>query len=109
MSISSSKYRGVVKDRSGRHEGAPWRAQIRVDHQVIGWPVRFEQPEDAARVYDVMALTLRGPNAKLNFDGQPPVGILVVDIQTFLCDRGVLSPSRLRGTHLPNFCEPPLF
>lgn len=92
------KYIGVTKDSSARHIVAPWRAQIRVGHKVVIWPPRFERVEDAARVYDVMALALRGPGTKLNFDGQPPVGVLVVDILDFLChEKQVLSPSRLRG------------
>jgi hypothetical protein len=103
------KYHGVTRDRSARHAAAPWRAQIRVDsHTVVCWPVRYERPEDAARVYDVMALVLRGPDANLNFDGQPPVELLVIDIHTFLVEKGVLSLSRLRGTVPQIYTDPPL-
>jgi hypothetical protein len=98
----------VTRDRSGRHAAAPWRAQIRADHRVICWPVRFERAEDAARVYDVMALALRGPGAKLNFDGQPPVELLAIDIHTFLVEKGVLSLSRLRGMQPRIYGDPPL-
>ncbi len=104
-----AKYHGVTLDRSGRHATAPWRAQIRVDsHRVVAWRVRYERAEDAARVYDVMALALRGPAAVLNFDGQPPVGLLIFDIWDFLNKKGVLSDSRLRGMVHRISTHPPL-
>lgn len=85
----SSKYRGISHLKSGRHTG--WRAQIGSGHdRVVAWPRAFATPEEAARVYDVMAIYVRGPDAKLNFDGQPPVGVSRAEIKNFLARHGFL-------------------
>ena len=101
------KYIGVTRNPTDRHRNH-WKAQIRVEHRVVGWPVRFAKCEDAARLYDVMAICLRGPAARLNFDGQPPVGVLVCDVEQFLSDQGVLPKTYQRGNVAKISCKVPL-
>ena len=78
----------------GHHHDGKWQAQIRVGGGVLTWGPRFDNPEDAAKVYDIMAIYLKGPDAKLNFDGRPPAYILLADVRKFLWDKGVLDPAR---------------
>lgn len=85
----NTSYHGISWDGSGRQAG--WRAQIRsqkVDSlgetSLCKWPLRFADPADAARVYDVMALYINGPDARLNFDGRPPADMTRLEIRLYL-------------------------
>ena len=60
------------------------------------WPTRFYEPEDAARIWDVMAVYLRGPDAELNFDGEPPFTHSKIDVLNQLLAWG-LDPKDLYG------------
>jgi hypothetical protein len=83
-------YRGITRAKGHRHTG--WQAQIQVGGEKYTWPKRPKDPEDAARIYDVMALYLHGPDAALNFDGRPPAWLTRAAVKQFLIDRGAISP-----------------
>jgi hypothetical protein len=55
----------------------------------LTWPTYFDDPEEAARVFDVAAQYIRGPDAVLNFDGQPPPRIPRAEIRQWLLRNGV--------------------
>ena len=97
MARQNSSFHGITWDDSARHSG--WRAQIRaqmVDSlgptKPCKWPLRFTDPADAARIYDVMAGYLKGPDARFNFDGRAPVGITRTEIREYLEKEGFLEP-----------------
>ena len=50
----------------------------------------YEDPRVAARVYDFAAGILKGPDAKFNFDGNPPPQVPGVIIRNTLRQIGVL-------------------
>lgn len=83
-------YRGVTMRASSQYHA--FQAQIKHQGKVLMWPRRFQTPEEAARVFDVMEIYLRGPDAQPNFDGQPPTGVTRQEIKHFLARRGVLPP-----------------
>jgi hypothetical protein len=71
------------------------------------WGVRFDSQEDAARLADAMAIYLKGPNARLNFDGRPPVGVTWDEVREFLDSKG----ATLDGPWVENpqqYCKTPL-
>ncbi len=87
----TSPYRGVHWDKTKGSRGA-WKAKTTTtlgDVSQLTWPHAFpaHKAEDAARVVDVMALFLRGPDAILSFDGSPPATISRADILGFLLGR----------------------
>lgn len=106
MNGIQKKYRGVTAARGHWHDGT-WQAQIRAGRKVVTWPGRFADVEDAARIYDVMAIYLHGPDAKLNFDGHAPAGITRADVKQFLLRRGVL-PGRYWNDEPERFARTPL-
>ncbi len=63
MSDPAKKYRGVSYDPS--HRSKPWRAEIRHNYRLI-YLGNFAVQEEAARAYDIAALTLKGAKAKTN-------------------------------------------
>jgi hypothetical protein len=63
----------------------PWRACVRHQRHLYNLG-EYETDEDAARVRDVAALILQGPDANINLDGEPPVGITTEDIRQRLLD-----------------------
>ena len=91
------KYIGVSKSTSGRHQQRSWKAQVKVHGRLIVWPRRFATAAEAARLYDLMAIYTRGPAVPINFDGQPPVGILKAEVKAFLDEKGVLPECYRRG------------
>ena len=70
-----SPYVGVswIRGPKNKHKN-PWRAHVRHE-QVLYQLGHYPTPDEAARVRDVAALKLQGPNAQVNFDGEPPPGI----------------------------------
>lgn len=50
----------------------------------------YQDEEVAARVSDVAELLVRGPDARLNFDGQPPPNVPRAQIVAELLDKGVI-------------------
>ncbi len=57
----SSPYKGVSRYRNGK-----WQATIRVDGKLL-WLGSFDDPEEAAMVYDDAVLKYRGRSGLLNF------------------------------------------
>lgn len=108
MSPRPQKLIGITCDPSGKHQRRPWRAQIHHGQQVLIWPPRFARAADAARLYDVMALCLRGAAARINFDGQPPAGVLLCDVEAFLAEKGALPKAYQRGKVLQVLGRTPL-
>lgn len=96
--------RGITRARSDRHTG--WQAQIKTKGHKITWGPRLQNPEDAARIYDVMAIYLRPPGqrpeARINFDGRPPAWLPRPIIRAFLVKKGVL-PACYRDKEPPRF------
>lgn len=101
--MNSHTYRGVTRMVPPR--GERYQAQIKHRGRVITWPRRFERPEDAARLWDVLCIYLRGPDAVLNFDGQPPVGVDREEVKAFLVRRGFL-PTAYLDAEPPQYREP---
>lgn len=91
---------GVTKARGHRHVG--FQAQIRCNDQVIVWPKRLPTEEEAARVWDTMAVYIYGSERRLNFDGNPPPSITRAEIKGFLVRRGVL-PKQWLDREPPQF------
>jgi hypothetical protein len=54
----------------------------------LAWSTYFDEPEDAAHVRDVMEQFLRGPDAVISLDGQPPANITKAEILQQLLDWG---------------------
>lgn len=92
MGKAGKKLHGITKAKEdGPFPHTGYQAQIKIHGKVITWPLRFEKPEDAARVWDVMAIYLKGPDAVLNFDGRPPPSMTRAEIKLYLIRRGVLA------------------
>ena len=64
----TSPYRGV----SFHSRDGLWRMKITAGSRQLTWPTYFRKPETAARVFDVACQFIRGPDAVLTFDGEPP-------------------------------------
>lgn len=77
----TKRYLGV--SFSDRHQ--KWLACVRSGSHLFNLG-HYDTPEIAARVRDVGAKLLQGPDAKLNFDGEPPAGIAKVTIQRKIFD-----------------------
>lgn len=79
-----------------RYRGVVWRGNKQAAYRVKvkkGTRVFYREFKDerfAARVYDVAARLVHGPDAKLNFDGQPPEGVSVADVRRWLLAAGFL-------------------
>ena len=83
-----SPYRGVSWHRGNRR----WRAKIRT-HDIHVWLGYFDDPETAARVYDVAAKKLFGDESFYNFpdlNGEPPPGVPLGRIYIRLKEAGVI-------------------
>ncbi len=94
--MSTSPYRGVIWHSRDKR----YRVRCRcLAGRRVDWshPAFALNAEVAARVYDVIARRLHGPNAKFNFDGAPPSEVSEVEIEKMLLDRGFLDPF----THAP--------
>ncbi len=83
--MSSTGYCGVYYHKRAQL----YMAQIK-QHGRWHYLGYYRDPEDAARVRDVAALRLQGPDAKLNFDGKPPRGITHQQILNRLIAKGVI-------------------
>lgn len=83
----ASRYRGVtLHKRTGQ-----WMAQIvqRPKYVFLG---RFDDPEEAARTWDMAARLIRGPAARLNFPGadlqSPEQQSLLYRVKQLLVEHG---------------------
>ena len=87
--MPSSQYRGVhFYKRTGRWEVKIKCAERDPDRRFnLGM---FADEEEAARVYDAVALELRGNDAVLNFDGKPPVNWCLADVHNLMRKVGLL-------------------
>jgi hypothetical protein len=67
------KYRGVVYHRRDGY----YRVKLKKHgtEYFLANAQTLDSPETAARIYDVAAEYLHGPDAVLNFNGDPPPGI----------------------------------
>ena len=93
----SSQYRGVVwHSKQGQ-----WRVKVKKSDPAAGrqrlFYKEFHDEETAARVYDVVARMLHGPNAKLNFDGEPPVEHPRYEILRWMLEQGTITPEEALG------------
>lgn len=52
----------------------------------------YENEETAARVADVAELLIRGPDARLNFDGKPPASVPRAAVVETLLRAGAIDP-----------------
>ena len=79
------RYRGVSWHVSDKK----WRVKLkhRGRHYYLG---NYTNPEDAARVYDVAARLVHGPDAQLNFDGLPPTDMPEAVIRVMMVRKGLL-------------------
>ena len=90
-------YQPHPKDRNP-YLGVSWhvndhRYRVKVNtHQKHVHLWNFEDPVLAARVRDVAALILQGPNAVLNFDGKPPLAYPRARVLERLIELGVVFP-----------------
>lgn len=84
---AKQRYHGVVW--RGNKQKA-YRVKVRKGNAVFY--KEFKDAEVAARVYDCAARMVRGPDAKLNFDGEPPAHISKAQIRQWLLDAGLLKP-----------------
>lgn len=102
---ATAPYRGVHWDKSKGSRGA-WKAKTSsrlgpVRHVTYPHAFPAHKAEDAARVVDVMALYLRGPDAILSFDGSPPATISRAEILGFLLGRpGITEDDLFLKAHL---------
>lgn len=85
----SIHYYGVTAARAKGHEGH-WQVQIRAGAKILTWPRRFADQVEAARLADALALCVRGPDARLNFDGVCPPWVTPEILRAFFEDRGAL-------------------
>ncbi len=65
-----------------------YRVKLKVDGKHVHLGV-FQNPEDAARVWDAAKLLVCKPE-RLNFDGNPPESVSVAEIRAKLVKAGVL-------------------
>jgi hypothetical protein len=81
----SVHYRGV----SWHARDKKWRVKVKSHgrHFHLG---NYDDQETAARVFDVAAAEIHGPNAVLNFDGSPPPHIPKAVIIQRLIDCGAV-------------------
>lgn len=98
--MNTRSYHGITQVVPAKN--CRYQAQIKHRGRVIVWPRRFQRAEDAARVWDVMACYLRGPDAQLNFEGEPPAGVDRAEVKAFLDRRGVL-PSTYLDAEPPQY------
>lgn len=102
----SNPYKGVTASKGHRHDGK-WQVQVRIGAKIVTWGVRFDDPQDAARLADAIFIYLKGPDAQLNFDGRPPVGVTWDEVREFLDSKG----AALDGPWVENpqqYCKTPL-
>ncbi len=101
MTKSSSPYRGVVwHSKQGQY-----RVKVSKNDQAAGrqriFYKEFHDEETAARVYDVVAQILHGPDAVLNFDGEPPRDHPGYEILQWMIEQGTITPTEAITTHRP--------
>lgn len=78
MDTDERRYRGVTRHKRDRY----WRVRLKKhgEYFYLKHCQTLRSAETAARVYDVAADYLHGPDAILNFDGSPPAGIAKAEI-----------------------------
>lgn len=81
-------YRGVGYHRRDGH----FLVKIKSGGRVF-YLKTYHSAEVAARVYDAAAVILHGPQAKLNFDGQPPPSIPRARVRQWLIEAGAIRPT----------------
>ncbi len=89
--MSHSPYPGVLWHSRDKR----YRVRVRCgrDRRVDWTHEAFSQDaEIAAKVCDVIARLLKGPNAEFSFDGLPPAEVSESEIIKMLQDRGFLDP-----------------
>lgn len=84
MSSAETQYRGISWHKKDRR----WRVKIRAQQRNL-FLGNYTDPEYAARVYDAAAKILHGPDAVLNFDGDPPQGMTTAELKRMLVQKGV--------------------
>jgi len=78
------RYRGVCWHKRRNK----WRVKIWTQGKdfSLGY---FTDPQRAARVYDAAAVMVHGPDAVLNFDGDPPSDMTTAEIKRLLAQKGI--------------------
>lgn len=77
-------YRGVMWEPIRRI----WRVRLCHKERKYSFGYYHDQ-EYAARIYDALALELRGPSATINFNGILPAGVTREHIRVMLANRGL--------------------